>query len=135
MTTFRPVKVKIDYYKTTGKWYAEHIFEMDLEVLTFHNLDCNAVYEKIDGLRKKGEAPGLVKGGGVDFVWVVTVFSGSEVENLSSRIYLPDHLAYSQATINHYERNKTANSVRFDVKSHMCPRCTGPVCCCGVAGR
>lgn len=75
----KTVTVKIDYFKPTGKWYAEGSFEMELESIDSHNLNCLPVVKKIKEMRDAGIRPGLVDSKSCEFVWVVrVVFEGEE---------------------------------------------------------
>lgn len=73
------VKIAVDYFKPTGKWYSEGSFEMELETLGPHHLNCLPVPEKIREMRDAGTRPGLVDSKTCEFVWVVRVLFEDKV--------------------------------------------------------
>ena len=73
------VRVEIDYFKPTGKWYDEGSFEMDLESLGPHHLNTLPVPRRIKEMREQGTRPGLVDSKTCEFVWIVRVrFEGDD---------------------------------------------------------
>ncbi len=76
---YHMITVKIDYFKPTGKWYAEGSFEMELEAIEQSHLNCLPVPKKINEMRDAGIRPGLVNSKNCEFVWVVKVMFLEEV--------------------------------------------------------
>jgi len=82
-------KIRIDYFKPTGKWYGVGEFFMDLPEARGHVITIS-VPDRIDEMRRHGERPGLVDRIDCPFVWVVKVIVDGEV--ISQYLWQPEAL-------------------------------------------
>ena len=60
------LKVRLDYFKESGKWYTEGEYITEKEFL-------HDIWKEVEHKRSIGELPGLIKGGGSDFIISVDV--------------------------------------------------------------
>lgn len=71
-----PLRLKIHYYKPSGKHYGEG--EVTLIVPRYEGTYIPNGYElrkKLTGMQEEGTNPGLMRGTGRKFLWVVTEFT------------------------------------------------------------
>ena len=58
-------KVKLTYFKESGKYYTDETYETDKEMM-------NDVYDEVRQMQRDGKLPGLVEGGGKEFTILIT---------------------------------------------------------------
>lgn len=89
----KAAKIQIDYFKPTGKWYAEGEVDVLLPIVTVENgshfstVDVPAI---IDGMRKQGIRPDLTDQKDCKLIWVVRVLVDDEIH--AQFVWLPDAL-------------------------------------------
>jgi hypothetical protein len=58
-------KVKLTYFKESGKYYTDEIYETDKEMMY-------DVYDEVRQMQREGKLPGLIEGCGQEFIILVT---------------------------------------------------------------
>lgn len=58
-------KVKLTYFKESGKYYTDEIYETDKEMMY-------DVYDEVRQMQREGTLPGLVEGCGKEFTILIT---------------------------------------------------------------